>query len=646
MRLSLGFKVFIGFFIINLLYIIILIVAVIRLSNIGQKASIFSNTYLPLYKYAQRVESYRYLNSDELRNTLENKETNEKIATLESYHLSFKNNSSEYIVRLKSLLAMSEKVFSGSDEEKFYIQLLERVKSLEQRTEQYTRSIEKLIDSIKLGIYPGPIDYWIPVENAENVLKKEQKIFIMQVEGLMRLLIRKIENEENTIRWQLIFFTFLAFITSILVVWGIEKRLRKIVRFSSKLDSMILHHKFEPIMTVEEDEISELINNINKLTAEFLNIQKETEENRNQLLILTANLRKLNLDLDYLKSFNESIINSIKISILVLNEKYEIIKYNPAAKMLLGLSEEANNLNLFNICPGLENDNIKDAVKIAIYEKKTQTIEEIQIKINNDQFIFDIIISPFLGENNAIKGVIMIIEDRTEIIKTKRLLNQSERLATIGKMAAQLTHQIKNPLSTIGLNLEFIREDLAGNKLDTTQYLQKIDLIQSEIDNLIKLSDEYLRFAKISNTQIEDIDINQLIKQIEELYGPECNSKNIKVNLNLCNEKLTIKGDTNQFKQAIVNIFVNAIESLNKDGIITITTGTNEGCARIDISDNGKGIDESIIKEIFNPFYSTKDGGFGLGLSIAAQIIEESGGMITCKNNPSGGVTFTIKIPL
>ncbi len=645
MKFSLGFRVFIGFLIINLLYIIILIIAILRLSDIGQKASVFANIYLPLYKYSQRIESSRYLKFDELRNTLDIKEKEEKIAAIESYYLSFRNSSSEYLVRIKSLLAMSEKIFTGSDEEKSYNQLLERIRSLEQRTEQYNKAVEKLIESVKLGIYPGPIDYWIPVENAENTLRKEQKILIMQVEGLMRILIRRIESEENTIRWQLIFFTILAFVISVLVLTGIEKRLKRIVRFSSKLDSMILHHQFEPIKTADEDEISDLINNINNLTSEFLKIQKETEENRNQLLTLTANLRKLNSELDYIKSFNESIINSIKISIIVLNEKLEIIKFNPAARSLLGLAGEKRNINFFSSFPGFENSNIRNAINIALYEKKTQIIEEVNIQSDSEQLIFDIIISPFLDETGGIRGVILIIENRTEIVRTKRLLNQSERLATIGRMAAQLTHQIKNPLSTISLNLEFIRDDLRENRVDNEHYQKKLNLIQSEIENLVKLSDEYLRFAKISDSRIEDIDINNLIKGITDLYELECTSKNIKMVNNLYKGELIVKGDYNQLKQAVVNILINAIESVDKGGEIHIKTENSDGFAKIYISDNGKGIDEAIIQHIFDPFYTTKEKGAGLGLSIAAKIIEESGGRINCKNNPEGGVTFSILIP-
>lgn len=645
MKFSLGFRVFIGFLIINLLYIIILIVAVIRLSDIGRKADVFSNIYLPLYKYVQRLESSRYLKFEELKKSMELKEKDEKLSAIEAYYLSFKSTNNELLVRIKGLLNLSEKVFIGSSEEKSYSQLQDRIKSLEQKSEQYNKAVEKLVESIKLGIYPGPIDYWVPVENAENILRKEQKILIMQVEGMMRLLIQKIESEESSIKWQLIFFTILAFVISVIVLFTIEKRVNRIVRFSSKLDSMILRRQFEPIRSANEDEISDLTNNINNLISEFLKIQRETEENRNQLLGLTANLRKLNQELEYIKSFNESIINSIKISIVVLNENLELIKFNPIAKSMFGIGEEILNRKFFEIFPSLSNEKIMGAVNTALFEKKMSFVEEQPLLLKNEQLILDIIVSPFVYERGEVKGIIMMIEDRTEITKTKRLLNQSERLATIGRMAAQLTHQIKNPLSTIALNIEFIRDDLLENKVEINEFVKKLNLIQSEIENLVKLSDEYLRFAKISHATIENIDINALLLMIGELYMLECKNKNINVDFKLSEKVNKVKGDYNQLKQAIVNIFVNAIESLTNGGVITVSTYNMEQFVVIDISDNGEGIDESVIKHIFDPFYSTKEGSSGLGLSIAAQIIEQMGGNISCKNNEDRGVLFSIKLP-
>ncbi|MGB9600976.1 MAG: sensor histidine kinase, partial [Myxococcota bacterium] len=416
---------------------------------------------------------------------------------------------------------------------------------------------------------------------------------------------------------QLIIFTLLAFVISLIVLISIERRLNKIVRFSSKLDSMILRQQFEPIRSADEDEISELTNNINNLISEFLKIQRETEENRNQLLGLTANLRKLNMELEYLKSFNESIINSIKISIIVLNENLEVIRFNPVAKNIFGVGEEVLNRRLFENFPSLDNERIRDAIKVALFERKMNLVEEQNFVSGDKQLIFDIIISPFVKEMGEVKGIIMMFEDRTEIIRTKRLLNQSERLATIGRMAAQLTHQIKNPLSTIGLNIEFIRDDLLENKIDTGDFIKKLNLIQSEIENLVRLSDEYLRFAKISNTKIEDIDINALLSSVVELYMPECKNKNVRIDFNL-NEKVDrVRGDYNQLKQAIVNVLINAIESLSNGGVITISTNNVDGFVVIDISDDGRGIDEAVIKHIFDPFYSTKEGGSGLGLFIA-----------------------------
>jgi|GEM_PF-972055 len=646
MRFSLGFRVFLGFLIINLLYILILIVALIRLSDMGEKSRVFSNVYLPIYKYIQRIESSRNIQHEELKKSLELKEKDEKLNSIRAYASSFANTNNELLTRIKSLLNIFERLMISTGEEKSYQQLQDRLKSVEQKSEQYLRSVDKLVESIQLDIYPGPIDYWVPVENSENILRKEQKIFIMQIEGLMRSLITRIESEENSIRWQLIIFTILAFVISVLVLLSIERRLSRIVRFSSKMNSMIMRHQFEPIRVPDEDEISDLINNVNNLTLELLNIQKETEENRNQLILLNTNLRKLNSELEYIKSFNESIINSIKISILVLNEKLQIIKYNPVSESMLGLNEAQLQKNFCEVFQGISSDSLKESLNRALYENKMSILQEVEFRRGDSRQILDIIISPFLGESREIKGILLMIEDRTEIVRTRKLLEQSERLATIGRMSAQLTHQIKNPLSTIGLNLDMLTEDMESGSINRDSFVKRISIIKGEIENLIQLSNEYLRFANISDVVIEGIDINNLIQSIVDLYQIECQNNRISVELSLSRSIPEIKGNKNELKQAIVNVFVNAMESLKNGGKILIKTYESEGSVFIEISDNGNGIDEDIIPHIFDPFYSTKEGGAGLGLSISAQIIEQMGGKIACKNNPDKGVTFTFRLPI
>ena len=646
MRFSLGFRVFLGFLIINLLYILILIVALIRLSDMGEKSRVFSNVYLPIYKYIQRIESSRNIQHEELKKSLELKEKDEKLNSIRAYASSFANTNNELLTRIKSLLNIFERLMISTGEEKSYQQLQGRLKSVEQKSEQYLRSIDKLVESIQLDIYPGPIDYWVPVENSENILRKEQKIFIMQIEGLMRSLITRIESEENSIRWQLIIFTILAFVISVLVLLSIERRLSRIVRFSSKMNSMIMRHQFEPIRVPDEDEISDLINNVNNLTLELLNIQKETEENRNQLILLNTNLRKLNSELEYIKSFNESIINSIKISILVLNEKLQIIKYNPVSESMLGLNEAQLQKNFCEVFQGISSDSLKESLNRALYENKMSILQEVEFRRGDSRQILDIIISPFLGESREIKGILLMVEDRTENVRTRKLLEQSERLATIGRMSAQLTHQIKNPLSTIGLNLDMLTEDMESGSINRDSFVKRISIIKGEIENLIHLSNEYLRFANISDVVIEGIDINNLIQSIVDLYQIECQNNRISVELNLSRSIPEIKGNKNELKQAIVNVFVNAMESLMNGGKILIKTYESEGSVFIEISDTGEGIDEDIIPHIFDPFYSTKEGGVGLGLSISAQIIEQMGGKIACKNNPDKGVTFTFRLPI
>lgn len=646
MRLSLGFRVFIGFLIINLLYVTIFIISIIRLNDIGQKSRVFSDIYLPLYKYVQRIESSRGLKHEELKRALEMKDREEKVRAVDAYASSFRNTNNELTTRIKNLIEVSRRLLQDSGEERAYQQLVERINSIEQKSEQYSRSIEKLAESMRLGIYPGPIDYWVPVEGTENMLKREQKILIMQVEGVMRLLINRIESVQRDIRWQLIYFTILVFIISVAVLITLEKRLRRINRFSRMLNTMLLRQEFSPVKVVGDDEVSDLINNINKLTSDLIRIQKETEGNRDQLISLTTNLRRINSELQFLKSYNESIINSIRTAILVLSERLLVVRFNPAARTLFGISDDCIGRDFFEIFKGLDNEDIRGRISEALLGRKMSLLQDLPYNLRDRQMVLNVQIAPFVGELEELLGIIITMEDSTEIIRARRLLSQSERLATIGRMAAQLTHQIKNPLSTISLNIELLQEDAEQERVDKNSFLKRLRIVKREIEDLINLSNEYLQFARISNIKIEDININYLIKSIIEFYQIECVSRGIDVIENTSENTGSIKGDIAQLKQAIINIFVNAIESVTDGGRIVISTERKNGHVSIGISDNGKGIDESAIPYIFDPFYSNKEGGAGLGLSIAHQIVEQMGGRIDCTNNKDRGATFTIIIPV
>ncbi len=227
-------------------------------------------------------------------------------------------------------------------------------------------------------------------------------------------------------------------------------------------------------------------------------------------------------------------------------------------------------------------------------------------------------------------------------------------------LIAQLAHEIKNPLSTIKINLRLIAEDLeklqspeqggsrTSNKLDNqsiTSALRKISVIKKEADRLEQILDGFLRYTDKIELQTAAIDINELISDLIDFYTPQAYSRSIVVRQTLHNEPLLCRVDSNMLKQALLNLFINAQQAMDSGGELLIRTRKVPKYAIIQINDTGTGIQPDKIAKVFDGF-STRPNGKGLGLPTAKKIIEAHNGTITVESEPGKGTIFTIKLPL
>lgn len=257
-----------------------------------------------------------------------------------------------------------------------------------------------------------------------------------------------------------------------------------------------------------------------------------------------------------------------------------------------------------------------------------------------------LIITPILDEGKKI-GYMGIEIDLREKKKIDERLLYMGRLATIGKISAQMVHEIRNPLSSMSLNLELLLEELESyKKEDTREAKHLIASITAEIDRLSTVNEEYLAFARLPKFSPQKTQINTLLQHLQELCALESNKQQISIELSLSSIP-AIYADENQLRQAFLNLIKNAMEAMPEGGLLKISTKLNENNEiEIRFEDTGYGIEETMIQQIFDPFFTTKDKGTGLGLSVTLQIIEEHRGQIECKSSLGKGSTFLIRIPL
>jgi two-component system NtrC family sensor kinase len=233
------------------------------------------------------------------------------------------------------------------------------------------------------------------------------------------------------------------------------------------------------------------------------------------------------------------------------------------------------------------------------------------------------------------------------IARANEQLLASERLATIGKMAAHVTHEIRNPLSSIALNLELLEEELNESGDEARALLRAIT---KEVDRLSALSTQYLSVAKRQQLRLEEENIGDVVREACDFVRGDLVRNGLALNVNIEPDLPLVKADEAQLKQALFNLLRNAREAmqqseLGRAGSVEVTLVREQSGVRIAVDDEGTGIESATKDKLFEPFFSTKSHGTGLGLAITREIVEAHGGSISCEARPERGTRFVIQLP-
>jgi two-component system NtrC family sensor kinase len=222
-------------------------------------------------------------------------------------------------------------------------------------------------------------------------------------------------------------------------------------------------------------------------------------------------------------------------------------------------------------------------------------------------------------------------------------LVRSERLAAIGRIAAQITHEIRNPLSSISLNAEELGERLRDGSAGAGELC---DAIVREVDRLAAITEEYLRFARLPKPQFQRADLNDTVRDLLEFVRPELDLGRVSVQLELSPALTLVHADVAQLRQLLLNLVRNAREAMPGGGSLRVSTRGLDGSVVVEVRDTGPGIAKERLQRIFDPFFTTKERGTGLGLAMAQEIAQEHGGVLACESEPGKGTAFSLKLPV
>lgn len=222
-----------------------------------------------------------------------------------------------------------------------------------------------------------------------------------------------------------------------------------------------------------------------------------------------------------------------------------------------------------------------------------------------------------------------------------------DQYTEIARLAGGLAHEIKNPLSTIRMNMELLAEDFGqGDSPRDRRALRKVEVVQRECQRLQDLLDDFLSFAKARRLRLQPSDLNAQVKDVLDFFCPKAAEAGIEVVDYLAADLPTVLLDREAFHGAILNLVLNAEQAMPDGGQLVVRTyGTADGVA-LDLIDTGCGMDDQTEAKVFDAFFSTRSGGSGLGLPTARKIIEAHGGTISLQSEPGRGTQFTIKLPV
>ena len=241
----------------------------------------------------------------------------------------------------------------------------------------------------------------------------------------------------------------------------------------------------------------------------------------------------------------------------------------------------------------------------------------------------------------------------------------AERLADLGTLTGGLAHEIKNPLSTIGLNVQLVREDLEALAQDPVhadkvgRIIRRVDAMNRETDRLRHILEDFLHYAGRINLERSPVDVNQLINELTDFFAPQAQAAKVNLRTQLDASPAVVQADAGLLKQALLNLMINACQAMNdaRDGnkpsggndelIIRTNRSKSMGVPELHIHviDTGPGFAPENVEKAFRPYFSTKKGGTGLGLPTTRRIIEEHGGAIRFHSEPGTGTDFVITLP-
>ena len=249
-------------------------------------------------------------------------------------------------------------------------------------------------------------------------------------------------------------------------------------------------------------------------------------------------------------------------------------------------------------------------------------------------------------ETGRTDGLVVLLRDITEVSRLEAQLRRSDKLAALGTLSAGVAHEVKNPLHALGLNLHLLQAELVPGPPDGNAAHGYLDVLRSELQRLDRIVENFLRFAKPSVPEIKPVDIAALVERVLGLVAFEAADHGVGIETHLEPELPSTPGDEGQLSQVFLNVIINALQAMPNGGALAVTARKDGDWAELAVKDTGPGIAQDVLPHVFDPYFTTRPSGVGLGLAIAHRIVQGHQGSLDVESQAGSGTTMIIRLPL
>ena len=359
------------------------------------------------------------------------------------------------------------------------------------------------------------------------------------------------------------------------------------------------------------------------------------------------------------RNFLETLFNTIEDGVLVVDENGRVLYFNQAVTQLIGLDSEGEGQLITHFLPELDWESVS---KMDATGGERVARHEFEIHYPRTRFL-RLYAAPLDGKEIGSSGVALILHDATEARQKAFEEMESERVQALTLLAASVAHEIGNPLNALHIHLQLMERGLrklkdedrhAGRKQAAVTSVREVadkledylEVCKGEITRLDYIITQFLQAIRPAPLQLKLAPLNDVVEKTLELLRPELENRGLTVKVRLARQLTATPIDATQMQQVLVNLIKNAMQATSRGGTLTLQTGEGSDGVWVSVADTGGGIPQEQLARIFEPFYTTKKKGTGLGLMIVQRIIRAHGGKIEVESRVGQGTTFRIWLPL